>query len=250
MLTSNFSSLRGTPSTNATSATHATAATSSLSWQTTSNHTAQPFAQVFSQLHAEVSRVIDQGWPSESALPALSAEGIYHRLQAPFAVSTDKGGSADMAASQQDFLTNIAPWAEEAAATLGVSPKLVAAHAALESGWGQRPLRDAAGRDSHNLFGIKAQPGWNGASVAALTTEYEDGAALQKTEGFRSYPDYASAFRDYAHLLQSNPRYSGALNTGTDAAAFAQALARGGYATDPSYAAKLTRMATQLQSLD
>ncbi|MDB5849664.1 MAG: flagellar rod assembly protein FlgJ, partial [Rhodoferax sp.] len=106
------------------------------------------------------------------------------------------------------------------------------------------------GRDSHNLFGIKAQAGRDGARAEAATTEFEDGAAVSKTESFRNYPDYATAFRDYTRLLQDNPRYAAALNTGADAGAFAQALARGGYATDPNYAAKLTRLATQLKPLD
>ena len=66
-------------------------------------------------------------------------------------------------------------------------------------------------------------------------------------ERFRSYPDQASAFRDYAQVLLDNPRYRAALNTGSDAGAFAQGLARGGYATDPHYAAKLTQLATRLQ---
>jgi flagellar protein FlgJ len=39
-------------------------------------------------------------------------------------------------------------------------------------------------------------------------------------------------------VLLDNPRYRAA--TGSDAGAFAQGLARGGYATDPHYAAKLT----------
>jgi flagellar protein FlgJ len=130
-----------------------------------------------------------------------------------------------------------------------VAPELVSAHAALESGWGQRPLRQAQGGDSHNLFGLKASGDWRGAATAVLTTEYEGGAALKKTERFRSYPDQASAFRDYAQVLLANPRYRAALNTGSDARAFAEGLARGGYATDPAYADKLTRLATRLQGV-
>ena len=59
----------------------------------------------------------------------------------------------------------------------------------------------------------------------------------------------ASAFRDYAQMLIDNPRYRGALGVGNDARAFAQGLARGGYATDPAYASKLTRLASKLQGL-
>jgi hypothetical protein len=94
---------------------------------------------------------------------------------------------------------------------------------------------------SHNLFGIKA-----GASLArrdgeAATTEYVGGAALKTSARFRSYPDQASAFRDYAQMLSDNPRFRDALGAGSDAQAFAAGLAKGGYATDPAYAAKLER---------
>jgi flagellar protein FlgJ len=49
-------------------------------------------------------------------------------------------------------------------------------------------------------------------------------------------------------LLQGSPRYAGALGTGDDAAAYAKALQRGGYATDPDYATKLTAVAARLKS--
>ncbi len=243
-----------TPEFNALRATAATSATPALAWRSRQAD-GGGFNQVFSHLQAEVSQVIDKGWPASPALPALDAEGWLRRAgagtgttsaQAAIGATTADG---EMAAGQQEFLAAIAPWAREAGASLGVSPELVAAHAALESGWGSKPLRDAAGRDSHNLFGVKAQ-GWNGARVEALTTEVEGGVALKKTESFRQYPDVATAFRDYARMLQDNPRYRGALNVGSNAEAFAQGLARGGYATDPAYAAKLTRLATQLQSAD
>jgi flagellar protein FlgJ len=209
------------------------------------------FDAVFRQVHDEVRQVIEHGWPGDGAA-ALSLEGQARRaaLPAASASAAAQGGPGTADAVQQEFLAMVAPWAKEAGERLGVAPGIVAAHAALESGWGQRPLRDAAGQDTHNLFGIKAQRGFTGSSADSLTTEYEDGVALKKTERFRSYPDHASAFRDYARLLQDNPRYRDALQAGSDASAFAQGLARGGYATDPDYAAKLTRLASKLQSLD
>jgi len=147
--------------------------------------------------------------------------------------------------TRQEFLASIQPWADETGKRLGVAPEVVAAHAALESGWGQHPLLGSGG-DSKNLFGLKAGAGWQGGVAAATTTEYQNGVALKKTERFRSYPDTASAFRDYADLLSSNPRYQAALNTGSDARAFAHGLAAGGYATDPAYADKLSKLAGQL----
>lgn len=151
---------------------------------------------------------------------------------------------------QQAFLAAIRPWAEEAAKRLGVAPEIVAAQAALESGWGKYPVRREGGRDTHNLFGIKAGASWRGRVAEVATKEFENGVAVGRTEKFRSYPDPASAFRDFARLLLDNPRYHAALNTGDDAHAYASALVRGGYATDPAYADKLVRIATRLQRPD
>lgn len=149
---------------------------------------------------------------------------------------------------QQAFLDAIAPYAEETGARLGVAPEIVAAHAALESGWGRKPLRQSDGGDTNNLFGVKAGAAWQGSTVDATTTEYDGGGAVKKVERFRSYADPAGAFHDYTQLLLDNPRYRSVLNVGSDARAFAQGLARGGYATDPGYADKLVRLATRLQS--
>ena len=54
--------------------------------------------------------------------------------------------------------------------------------------------------------------------------------------------------QDYASLLSGSGRYAAALGTGTDSASFATALQRGGYATDPNYADKLTAVAQALKS--
>jgi len=153
-----------------------------------------------------------------------------------------------LSTEQRQFLDMIRPHAREAARRLGVAPELVAAQAALESGWGQRPLRDRDGADTHNLFGIKAGSSWRGEIAEVLTTEFENGVAVKRTERFRSYSDLAEAFQDFTRLLLNAPRYRMALNTGNDAAAYAQALVKGGYATDPAYADKLVSVARGLQS--
>ena len=206
------------------------------------------FSTAFQQVQNEVVGYIsrgDGGFSSSGANSAAPSSAQAMQLAVLNAKGVIDDGGVD-SESRQQFLASIKPWASEAADKLGVSPELVAAHAALESGWGRQPLRKG-GLDTNNLFGIKAGSGWQGDVASATTTEFEHGAMLKKTERFRSYPDAASAFRDYADLLAGNPRYQGALNTGNDARAFANGLARGGYATDPGYADKLARLATQLQ---
>ena len=71
-----------------------------------------------------------------------------------------------------------------------------------------------------------------------------NGGAQKVSARFRSYGSYAEAFRDYATLLKSNGRYAGVLQSGGDPAQFARELQKAGYATDPDYAAKLTRVIT------
>lgn len=203
------------------------------------------FGSVFSELQGEIADYISEGGGATAAT-TLSVEGRMWQARSQGVLADSELAPAG---GQQAFLDTIAPWAREAGERLGVAPELVQAHAALESGWGQRPLRDSAGDSTHNLFGLKAGGKWDGGVAESLTTEFEHGAAVKKTERFRAYPDQASAFRDYAQMLLENPRYRGAIGAGSDARAFAEGLARGGYATDPQYATKLARLATRLQGV-
>jgi peptidoglycan hydrolase FlgJ len=151
------------------------------------------------------------------------------------------------AADQASFVRDVWPHAEEAGAQLGVNPVSLVAQAALETNWGRSLPHSAAG-SSNNLFGIKAESSWSGSAVSAGTQEFTagGGAAAATTASFRSYASAGDSFQDYVALLRSNPRFSGALNQGDDVAGFASALQRGGYATDPQYAHKVTAVARQV----
>ncbi|WP_136416178.1 flagellar assembly peptidoglycan hydrolase FlgJ [Herbaspirillum sp. ST 5-3] len=163
---------------------------------------------------------------------------------APGAIDSDRG-NASQPAHVRAFQERLAPHAEEASRATGIPAKFMIAQAALESGWGRREIVAADGNNSHNLFSIKASGGWKGRVVEAATTEYVNGVPQTRMEKFRAYDSYADAFRDYAKLLRSNPRYEEVLANARDVAGFAQGLQRAGYATDPNYAAKLTRIITQ-----
>lgn len=142
----------------------------------------------------------------------------------------------------KNFQTKLAAQADEASRTTGIPAKFLLGQAALESGWGKREIVGSDGRVSHNLFGIKATSSWKGRVVEAVTTEYVNGAPQLRKEKFRAYDSYADAFRDYAKLLSKNPRYENVIANAQDASSFARGLQRAGYATDPNYAAKLTRI--------
>lgn len=209
------------------------------------------FAPLFAEVSADVGRFIEQGSRGGAGGDFVAAAML--SPEASLLRASTKAAAVPSATLPEDedarraFVAGIRPWAEQAAGRLGVSPDLVIAHAALESGWGQRPIRAADGRDSHNLFGIKAGAGWRADAVSARTTEFMEGSDVQVEARFRAYPDGASAFRDYARLLGDSPRYAGALNAGTDAQAFADGLVRGGYATDPAYADKLVKVAAAVR---
>ena len=157
-------------------------------------------------------------------LPLTTATG---RIQAPHVRS---------------FQEKLHVHAAEAERATGVPAKFMLGQAALETGWGKRMIRNADGSNSHNLFGIKAGPGWKGKVATSVTTEYVNGRPHTKVEKFRAYDSPADAFKDYANMLAKNPRYEKVIASGGDADAFAQGLQRAGYATDPQYAAKLTRI--------
>ena len=145
--------------------------------------------------------------------------------------------------TKRAFLDAIRPAAERAAERLGVSARSLMAQAALETGWGRSLPRHESGESSFNLFGIKAGRSWQGPIVNSDTQEFIEGKSVRQVDAFRAYQSIEQSFADHRRLVSSSRRYQAALNTGTDTAAFASALQRGGYATDPRYAEKLVAVA-------
>ena len=144
----------------------------------------------------------------------------------------------DTPAHVQAFLDKLAAPAQAASRASGVPAELILAQAALETGWGRHEIATADGNNSHNLFGIKAGSSWDGPTTRITTHEVEDGQRQRIRDDFRVYGSFEEAFTDYARLISNNSRYA-EVTTAPDAEAAAHALQRGGYATDPAYAAKL-----------
>jgi flagellar protein FlgJ len=145
------------------------------------------------------------------------------------------------------FVRALAPQAAVAAKKLGVSVRALLAQAALETGWGKHLPSHGDGSSSNNLFGIKAGSSWDGDKVSVPTVEYENGVAVRKRDAFRAYDSPSESFADYARLIADSPRYAQALGQGENVAGFARGLVHGGYATDPSYVAKITAIANSPQ---
>ena len=168
--------------------------------------------------------------------PALAAAAT-----APTSLAEPPTGPTPRA---RDFIDKMWPHAVTASKATGIPAHFIIGQAALESGWGSREIKGTDGAATHNLFGVKVGRAWNGASADTTTHEFVNGVKQKVVEKFRAYASYAEAFMDYANLLKSNPRYAPALQAGNDAKAFAEGLQKAGYATDPAYASKLTRIIT------
>jgi LysM repeat protein len=115
--------------------------------------------------------------------------------------------------------------------TYKIPASITLAQGILESGAGRSPfvLR------SNNHFGIKCQNEWNGAKV------YRDDDA--RNECFRKYKKAEDSFEDHSRFLAQRSRYAELFRLDISAyRLWAKGLSRCGYATDPHYAAKLTKL--------
>ena len=174
--------------------------------------------------------------------PAASAPGV------PASGATSSVGPQSSTATQRqlDFVQRHSEAARAAEAQTGIPASFMVAQAAHESGWGRHEIKNSDGSTSFNVFGIKAGPSWTGRVAEVTTTEFIDGTARKVTARFRAYASYEDSFNDYAKLMKDSPRYSRVLADASagamGATGFAQGLQRAGYATDPAYADKLTRV--------
>ena len=150
--------------------------------------------------------------------------------------------------SPESFVHSMKPYADRAAKALGVEPSLLLAQAALETGWGQKVVKNARG-SSNNLFNIKADRSWQGDKVTTQTLEFHDNTPVKETAAFRSYSNYQDSFNDYVRFLNENPRYETALQLGADSESFIRGIHSAGYATDPSYADKVLQVKQKIESM-
>lgn len=144
--------------------------------------------------------------------------------------------------SAAGFVSQHTAGAKAAEAATGIPAAFMLSQAALETGWGKKDIVAADGTPSNNLFGIKAGGNWKGPVAEVMTTEYINGKAQKVMQKFRAYASHAESFADYAKLMKDSPRYASVVANSSSATGFAQGLQRAGYATDPAYADKLSRV--------
>jgi len=113
----------------------------------------------------------------------------------------------------------------------GVPASITLAQGLLESGAGLSRLAS----EGNNHFGIKCHRSWTGKTIRA-----DDDL---KNECFRAYADAEESFRDHSDFLRYSDRYKFLFDfKTTDYKSWAYGLKKAGYATDPSYPAKLIKM--------
>jgi flagellar protein FlgJ len=172
---------------------------------------------------------------------AAGAPAIAAPAGAAGAPARSSGGDK-VSLRQSDFLQQQTQAARAAEAQTGIPATFMVSQAAHETGWGRHEIKNADGTSSFNVFGIKAGANWKGKVAEVTTTEYVNGAPQKVTAKFRAYDSYAESYNDYAKLMKDSPRYQQVLASAGNAQGFAQGLQRAGYATDPAYADKLTRV--------
>ncbi|MCG9697166.1 flagellar assembly peptidoglycan hydrolase FlgJ [Shewanella sp. Isolate11] len=148
--------------------------------------------------------------------------------------------------SREEFVQTLYPYAVDAAESLGTTPEVLIAQSALETGWGQKMVRQGNGESSNNLFNIKADRRWQGDKAGVSTLEFEQGVAVKQRADFRVYDDLKQSFDDFVSFISEGPRYQDALKQAADPSRFIKGLQQAGYATDPNYADKVMKV---MQSL-
>lgn len=132
-----------------------------------------------------------------------------------------------------DYLNYIEQWSPVAVKQqqeYGIPASITLAQGLLESGAGLSRLAT----EGNNHFGIKCHKEWTGDGI------YMDDD--EKNECFRKYGDASESFEDHARFLKRKRYQSLFQLKETDYAGWAAGLKQCGYATDPSYAAKLVNI--------
>jgi flagellar protein FlgJ len=200
----------------------------------------QQFAVQLSGLPGGLSEAIERQLARQMSTTDTTSKGAATDAL-PAAGEASTVGRASAGPRQAGFVDQHSDAAAAVARESGIPASFMIGQAGHETGWGRSEIRHADGTPSHNLFGIKATDSWKGKVAEITTTEYINGEPRKVTAKFRAYDSYADSFRDYAQLISQSPRYGQVMGQLDSVQGFATGLQKAGYATDPQYAAKLSR---------
>ena len=134
----------------------------------------------------------------------------------------------DGGTAQERYISRYATIAVNEMYRTGVPASITLAQGIIESASGASKLAV----EGNNHFGIKCHNSWNGRTMRA-----DDD---RPNECFRAYDSAEESFRDHSDFLRYRDRYKFLFDFRTeDYKSWAYGLRQAGYATDPSYAAKL-----------
>jgi len=141
--------------------------------------------------------------------------------------------------NQQQFLDELTPTAKQVAADTGMPWQVLVAIPANETGWGSAVFHN-------NYFGEK------GPGASARTWEVVNGQRQDITDSFKTFDSPEASMRSFVAFVHNNPRYKDALDyldkNPSDWPTFVHMLNKDGYATDPDWADKVTRIGQPLES--
>jgi flagellum-specific peptidoglycan hydrolase FlgJ len=180
--------------------------------------------------------------PVQQAAPSsMPSNGIQPVQRGPSAAGTPLDSSTPDA-----YKSSLMANAQVVADKYGLPASIIAAIPIQEAGYKGSELT----RRANNLFSIKGE-GPAGSEHFGSVWEVIDGKDTYVPASFRKYNSPAESFEDFAKLITESPRYANAVKiyreTG-DQDAFIRAVQAGGYATDPTWAGKVSAIAREMPS--
>ena len=144
---------------------------------------------------------------------------------------------------EEQFIVQIADYAQVLQKKYGVLPSISIAQAILESDWGTSELSIK----NNYFYGIK---GSSSEPIVTMTTkEFVDGEWIEVHADFRKYTTWQESMEDHSELFTKGTTWNGdqyaKVLTSNDYKEAAYALQESGYATDPDYPEKLIRLIEQ-----
>ena len=158
---------------------------------------------------------------------SLSFDKLF--IMKPFVYSSAHGHT-------KRYIDWITPHAKTVGAKYGIPWQAIVVQTALETAWGKSSLLTKY----NNFGGIKSVRGDQ--SISLGTSEFVNGKYIRISDGFAVFKNPADGLAGYGNFFHRNPRYSKALNYPNDPYQFIAEVKKAGYATDPSYTAKLHGM--------
>lgn len=139
-------------------------------------------------------------------------------------------------AAQTNFVNSIASDVMNVCQNNHLYASVAMAQAVVESAYGASTLA----QEAHNLFGIKADSTWHGATYTKNTQEVINGRVVTISAAFRKYDSFKDSIADYAKKLESRPQYANAFsNHAHNYVESVKAIKAGGYATAPTYVSSI-----------